>query len=143
MRNILLDTNVLLDVLLEREPHRRSSEALFAAAEAKLFRAWIAAHAITTIEYLARQQVGAARARSAMSRILRVFEVAPLDGAVLQEAIKLAFSDFEDGVTAAAALLCGCDFIVTRDLKGFRNSAVRVLSPEAMLALLASPHTEP
>jgi hypothetical protein len=55
---------------------------------------------------------------------------------VLQEALELSMPDFEDAVTAAAARIAGCELIVTRDPKGFRGSAVRSLTPEAVTPLL-------
>jgi hypothetical protein len=67
-----------------------------------------------------------------------VFGIAPVDGAVLAEALQLPFADFEDAVTAGAARLAGCECIVTRDPKGFRASPVRAFTPEAVLPLLGS-----
>jgi predicted nucleic acid-binding protein len=80
--------------------------------------------------------MGTAKARRTLTAILRVFEVAAVDGAVIHEALQLPFSDFEDAVTAAAAQLAGCECIVTRDPKGFRGSPVRSLTPEAVTPLL-------
>jgi hypothetical protein len=96
----------------------------------------LAAHAVTTIHYLIRKQMGAGKAKRVVLTILRVFGVAAVDGAVIQEALQLPFSDFEDAVSAAAARLAGCDCIVTRDPKGFRGSPVRCLTPEAVASLL-------
>ena len=96
----------------------------------------LAAHAVTTIHYLVRKEMGNIKARRIISAILRVFGVAAVDGAVVQEALQLPFSDFEDAVTAAAARLAGCECIVTRDPKGFRGSPVRSLTPEAVTPLL-------
>jgi predicted nucleic acid-binding protein len=91
---------------------------------------------VTTIHYLIRKETGSAKATRAMASILNVFEVAAVDGAVIQEALQLRFSDFEDAVTSAAARLAGCESIVTRDPKGFRGSTVRALTPEAVIPLL-------
>jgi hypothetical protein len=66
-----------------------------------------------------------------------VFGVATVDGAAVREALHLASPDFEDSVAASAAQLAGCDFIVTRDPRGFRGSPVRVLTPEVAAPLLA------
>ena len=136
MRHALVDTNVVLDVLLDRQPHVEGSAAIWAAIETGLAKGSLAAHAITTIHYLVRKELGTARAKRTVSSILRVFDVATVDGAVLQEALQLSLPDFEDSVTAAAAQLAGCDFIVTRDPKGFRGSPIRPLTPEAFLPLL-------
>jgi predicted nucleic acid-binding protein len=80
--------------------------------------------------------MGAMKTRRIVSALLRVFDVAAVNGAVVQEALELPFSDFEDAVTAAAARLAGCQYIVTRDPKGFRASPVRSLTPEAVMPLL-------
>jgi predicted nucleic acid-binding protein len=136
MRRMLVDTNVVLDVLLDRQPHVAASAAVWAAIETGAATGFLAAHAITTIHYLVRKELGGAKAKRTISAILRVFDVAAIDRSVLDEALHLSSPDFEDSVTAAAAQLAGCDFIVTRDPKGFRGSPVRPLTPEAVRPLL-------
>jgi predicted nucleic acid-binding protein len=136
MKRLLFDTNVILDVLLDRAPHVEASAASWAAVESGAAEGLLAAHAATTIHYLIRKEKGNARAKRTAAAILRVFRVAPVDGSVIQEAIELPFADFEDAVTAAAARLAGCDYIVTRDPKGFRESSLPALTPEAVLPLL-------
>jgi predicted nucleic acid-binding protein len=136
MRRILFDTNVVLDVLLDRQPYVEASSAAWAAVETGISEGMLAAHAVTTIHYLVRKEVGNTKARRIITAILRVFGVAAVDGAVVQEALQLPLSDFEDAVTAAAARLAGCECIVTRDPKGFRGSPVRALTPEAVAPLL-------
>jgi predicted nucleic acid-binding protein len=136
MKRILLDTNVVLDVLLDREPYVDASAAAWDAVETGISKGVLAAHAVTTIHYLLRKEKGNAKAKRILSGILTVFGVAAVDGAVVQEALQLPFSDFEDAVSAAAARSAGCDYIVTRDPKGFRESPVRCLTPEAVMPLL-------
>jgi predicted nucleic acid-binding protein len=136
MKRILFDTNVVLDVLLDRQPYVEASAAAWAAVETGISQGMLAAHAVTTIHYLVRKEKGNVRARRIISAILRVFGVAPVDGAVVQDALQLPFSDFEDAVTAAAGRSAGCEYIVTRDPKGFRGSPVRSLTPEALVPLL-------
>ena len=137
MKRILFDVNVVLDVLLDRQPYAEPSAAVWAAVETGISKGMLAAHAVTTIHYLIRKEMGNTKAKRTISAILRVFEVAAVDGAVVEEALQLPFSDFEDAVTAAAARLAGCECIVTRDPKGFRESPVRSLTPEAVMPLLA------
>ncbi|MGA3206086.1 MAG: PIN domain-containing protein [Bryobacteraceae bacterium] len=136
MRRILFDTNVVLDVLLDRQPHVEASAAAWEAVETGASEGMLAAHAVATIHYLVQKEKGTARAKRTVSGILRVFKVAGVDGAVIQEALESPFSDFEDAVTAAAARVAGCEYIVTRDPKGFRESPVRALTPEAFTPLL-------
>ena len=136
MKRILFDTNVVLDVLLDRQPYAEASAAAWAAVETGISEGMLAAHAVTTIHYLVRKEMGNIKARRIVTAILRVFGVAAVDGAVVQEALQLPFPDFEDAVTAAAARLAGCECIVTRDPRGFRGSPVRSLTPEAVTPLL-------
>ena len=136
MKRILFDTNVVLDVLLDRQPYVEASAAAWAAVETGISEGMLAAHAVTTIHCLVRKEMGNIKARRIISAILRVFGVATVDGAAVQEALQLPLSDFEDAVTAAAARLAGCECIVTRDPKGFRGSPVRALTPEAVTPLL-------
>ena len=136
MKRILFDTNVVLDGLLDRQPYVEASATAWAAVETGVAEGMLAAHAVTTIHYLVRKERGNAKARRIVSAILRVFGVAAVDAAVLQEALELPWPDFEDAVTAAAARTAGCEFIVTRDPKGFRGSPVRSLTPEAVTPLL-------
>ena len=136
MKRILFDTNVVLDVLLDRQPYVEASAAAWAAVETGIPEGMLAAHSVTTIHYLVRKEMGNIKARRIVSAILRVFGVAAVDGRVIQEALQLPFSDFEDAVTAASARLAGCECIVTRDPKGFRGSPVRSLTPEAVTPLL-------
>src|SRR6476620_6662540 len=122
MKRVLVDINVILDVLLDRQPHVGGSSAVWAAIETGSVEGFLAAHAVTTIHYLIQKELGAAKSRRTIAAILRVFGVAAVDGSVIQDGLNLPLSDFEDSVTAAAARLSCCDYIVTRDPKGFRGS---------------------
>ena len=136
MTRVLIDTNVVLDVFLDRQPHVAASAAVWSAIEKRQSQGLLAAHAITTIHFLARKDLGAISARRAIARLLRVFDVAPVDGPVLQDALDLSLPDFEDAVTCAAADRAGCHFIVTRDPRGFRGASASVMTPEAAIPLL-------
>jgi predicted nucleic acid-binding protein len=137
VRKILLDTNVILDVFLNRQPHVKASSAVWTAVENGFVEGMLAAHAITTIHYLVRKEHGTAAARRMVGAILRVFRVARVDADVIEDALRSPSADFEDAVTASAAVIAGCDIIVTRDPKGFRGSQVRVMTPEAAAPILS------
>ena len=136
MKRILFDVNVVLDVLLDRKPRAGGSGAVWASVEAGIAEGLLSAHAVTTIHYLAQKDIGPAKSKEIVSTLLRVFGIAPIDSAVIREALQLPCTDFEDAVTAAAARRAGCDHIVTRDPKGFRGSPVRPLTPEMAIQIL-------
>lgn len=136
MRKVLFDTNVVLDVLLDRKPFAEAGAGAWLAVETGVVRGILAAHAVTTIQYLVRKETGAARTKRIVSSILSVFGVAAVGNEILNEALQSPLSDFDDAVTAAAAQSVGCTHIVTRDPKGFRGSPVPTLPPEALMPLL-------
>lgn len=136
MKRVLLDTNIVLDVLLDRQPHVPASAAVWAAVEHGLSKGFLAAHAVTTVHYLVRKELGNQEAKRTVDLLLRVFGVAAVDRGVVEQALQRPLADFEEAVAAAAAHAAGCSCVITRDPKGFRGSAVRALTPEAVLPLL-------
>lgn len=137
MRRFLFDVNVVLDVLLDREPWADSAARLWAEVEAGRARGLLPGQGVTTIHYLMRRARGAAFADRGVSEILTVFGVAGVDARVLEAALALRFADFEDAVCAAAAVASRCDLLVTRDPAGFRGSPVEAVSPGEALARLS------
>jgi predicted nucleic acid-binding protein len=133
---ILLDTNVLLDVLLARQPHASAAAAVLGAVESKLVEGLVGATTVTTLYYLAAREVGARRARKHLEAILSLCEVAPVDAAVLRDALGLGFEDYEDAVLHEAARHARAAGIVTRDQVGFRRAELAVYAPSEILAVL-------
>ena len=140
MKRVLLDVNVILDVLLDRQPHVEGASAVWAAIERGELEGFLSAHAVTTIHYLNQRAVGLRTAREATDALLSVFDVAPVDRSVLQSALGIGCSDFEDGVMAAAARKARCDAIVTRNTRDFKRSPVRAFTPSETMALLGVIH---
>lgn len=131
-----LDTNILLDVLLLRRPHYAASEQVCAAVETGRVQGMLAAHAVTTIFYLLRKELGNVRARHTITRLLQIFKVAGIDEKVIRGALLIDTPASEDAVAAAAAGQAERDFVVSRDPRGFRHSKLRVLAAEAVVAML-------
>ena len=136
MKRLLLDVNVVLDVLLDRRPFAGVASGVWSAVEEGQATGLVSAHAVTTLHYLNAREVGPRQARETTEALLSVFEVAPVDGPVLNSALALGWRDFEDAVTAAAARQATCDALVTRNPRDFKGSPVRVLTPAETLAWL-------
>ena len=138
MTRVLLDVNVVLDVLLDRKPFAEDSAAVWSAVELGRAKGLLSAHAVTTLHYLNSRAVGPRAARETTDALLSVFDVAAVDGRVLDAALALGWTDFEDAVTAAAARRAKCDAIVTRNPRDFKGAHVRVLAPAEAAAWLAA-----
>lgn len=133
---VLLDTDVILDVLLQREPHVAQCAAVWAAIEEGYAEGAVAAHAITTIHYIVGRSVGANRASEIVMLILKVLSIAGVSSSVISTSVRLDWPDFQDAITASAALEAGCDLIVTRDIAGFSRSPIKAMTPRAALAAM-------
>jgi predicted nucleic acid-binding protein len=136
--NVLFDTNVILDVLLEREPHVGPASKLFALVDNGRIRGSICATTATTVYYIAAKDFGARRARDQIHELLGMFEIAPVDKDVLDRALDIDFSDYEDAVLHEAARAFGATAIVTRDRDDFANSAIPAFDPYELLAAVAA-----
>jgi predicted nucleic acid-binding protein len=132
----LIDLNVILDVFQQREQFYVTSARVLACAEARLFEGWIAAHSVTTLFYLIAKYRSAERARVAVSDLMNILSVAAVDGTAIQQALTLPYSGFEDAVQMAAAIQAGVQYLVTRDIRGYRSGPLPVLQPVEFLALL-------
>jgi predicted nucleic acid-binding protein len=135
---ILLDTNIVLDVLMDRMPFADFAVELFSKVENGTIIGYLCGTTITTVYYLASKAVGAARAQEEIRKILNLFEVAPVNRYVLEAALVADFSDFEDAVIHEAACHVGADAIVTRNQKDFKKSRIPVYSSEEMAKILSS-----
>jgi predicted nucleic acid-binding protein len=131
VRSVLFDANILLDVLLRREPLHVASGLCLRRARAEGIDIYVAAHSVTTVVYIATRDLGASAATSAVRRMLEGLKVAAFTDDTIRSAFGLAFPDFEDAVTYVAALGAGVEAIVTRDARRFSQSELPVASPEA------------
>lgn len=134
---LLIDTNVVLDVLLEREPFAEHARRLWAQVESGKVEGLLAAHSVTTVWYLAAEARTRAFAREVVSLVAEVFGVAAVDSGVMRRALRLDLADFGDAVCAAAAEGAGCDLLVTRNGKDYRQSPVAAVDPMTALAVIA------
>lgn len=133
---ILIDLNVVVDALNRREPFFEASAAVLAAAESGRIEGWLAAHSVTTLFYLIARNTSPAAARVHLTRLEQFLKIAAVDGRTIEQALALPYKDFEDAVQMMAAVHAGVEYVVTRDLSGFKVGPLPVLSPPELLAML-------
>lgn len=129
---ILFDTNVVLDLLLDREPFSDTAARLFSRVDEGDLSGFISATTVTTVHYLARKTVGDRRARREIGNLMDLFDVAPVNLTVLEGALESKFTDFEDAVMYHAALNVNADGIVTRNAGDFKRATIPVYAPEEL-----------
>ncbi len=132
---VLIDTNIVLDFLQEREPFVENAARLFERIDAGEIEGFIAATTITNIYYIIRRIAGRVVAQDAIAQVLNDLTICAVNLEILEQALALNFEDFEDAVQYACAVLHGVDAIVTRDASGFISAEIPVVLPEEIDAI--------
>ena len=131
---VLVDTNVVLDVLLDRQPFANVAAEIFALVEESRIEGLLCATTVTTVDYLLGQALPPDKARDALQRLLDLFEIAPVNRPVLEQALRSRVTDFEDAVMEQAGRLAAVDAITTRNVSDFVKSSVTVFDPKELVA---------
>ena len=132
---VFLDTNILLDVLLDRKPFCEPSSKLWRLAECGRIEAVISAISINNVFYIVRKYAGKDAAQRTVEVMNVNFSVFPLTQDIIGRAIAAKLPDFEDSIQFFSAVACEADYIITRNAKDFPQDSIPVLSPAAFLGL--------
>jgi predicted nucleic acid-binding protein len=126
---VLLDSDVVLDFLLERAPFSEVAGELFELIAQGACSGYVSGITPINVFYLMRKAKGIDKARQATSDLLIAVRVCPITQIVLEAAFALSFTDYEDAVQHASATAAGLDAIVTRNLEDYKNASLPVYSP--------------
>jgi len=135
MKRVLLDTNVILDIALMREPHYASAVAIFERIDAQGIEASMTASSVTDIYYIAKKEKGHADAIGFVRSLIRVVHVLGVDREIIEMALDSEMKDFEDAVQASAASVQGISMVITRNKDDFATSGMDVYTPKEFLSL--------
>lgn len=128
---LLIDTNVILDVLLKREPFYPAAIEVLELTKLDNVQEYVSASAITDIYYLAcRQLKSKEQARELLKKLLAIVSIAGVSEQEIKEALELEWNDFEDSVQYSVAFLQGMDAVITRNLNDYKKSEIPVWKPE-------------
>lgn len=135
---VLFDTDVTLDLLLDRKPFSDTVALLFSRVEKGEIEGYLCATTITTIHYLASKILGSKKAKSSINKLLSFMNVAAVDQKVIKGALEGKGRDFEDEVISQAALSAKVNVIITRNIKDFKNSEVPAYLPNEFIKVLSA-----
>lgn len=133
---VLVDTNVVLDQLLQREPWYSEAQPFWHARDAGLIVAYLPVSVLTDIYYISRKQVGNAQAKAAVARCLGEFGLIAIYRETAEAALALPGNDFEDNVQIVCAQTAGLELIVTRNTADFAQSPVPAVEPAQVVSRL-------
>lgn len=128
---LLLDINILLDVALQRPGEPATSQVIARCGHEH--EAWLAWHSVATLAYLIERQHSALQARDFVRSLLVWADVAVTQRSDAQQALDWPVPDYEDALQAAAAVACGAQIILTRNVRDFKGSPVAAMTPEGFI----------
>ena len=135
--NILIDTNVALDILLNRQPGYINAALIFSMTKQKTIESYISASAITDIFYIARKELGKKPTKEALKTLLNVFRPAAVTDSHIFQALDMDWDDFEDSVQYTVGKSLAVDYIVTRNVQDFSFGLIPAVTPEHFIQAVA------
>jgi predicted nucleic acid-binding protein len=133
---VLIDTDVLIDVALDRRPFSDSAGRLLDAVQERHADGYVAWHSISNFYYMVAPRKGSPRAKEFIHDLLQFVDVSLTGTRDVFYAIRLPMADFEDALQSAAAVPCHADVIATRNFRDYKNSPVPARTPQAVLAAM-------
>lgn len=134
---VLIDTNIIMDVLANREGFAEPASQLFKLCEVGQVQGIVYALSIANIAYIMRKELDRSQIEEVISKLGSIFTIADMKADDLKKAAALPMDDFEDALQSVCASRMKADFIVTRNLKDFKNSKVMAIKPSELIERLS------
>ena len=133
---LLIDANILLDVLQNREPHVENSSVIWKLCESEKAKGYVSALTFANLVYILRKELDPVQIEKILRSLSLIFEFADLTASDLSKAAELQWDDYEDALQSVAAERLHVDFIITRNVKDFKASRVIAFSPDELISRL-------
>lgn len=131
---VFLDTNILLDVLIRREPFFSAAASIWTLAEKNKIRAYISAISFSNVFYLARKYGGKAIAGQSVKSMNAVFNTVAVDRQIIEASIQSGLEDFEDAIQFQCAKRCRAKILITRNPKHFPDNELTIMSSDQFVS---------
>lgn len=132
----LVDANILLDVLMNRQPHVTDSANIWKLCETGQAEGYISSLTFANLIYIMRKEINPKGIEIILDKLSLIFHFADLTSSDLISAAKLQWNDFEDAVQCVTAKRLNADYIITRNVKDFKESDIIAITPTNMLKLI-------
>lgn len=134
MRNVFVDTNILIDLLADRPPFSKFAIAIFDLAEKHKVKLFTSSHSYARTHYLLKKYMGEKELREILYSLLDFIDIISIDLSIIKKSLLSKHKDFEDAIQIfAAGSIKSLDFIVTRNIKDFKDAGVTVLPPDELI----------
>jgi predicted nucleic acid-binding protein len=134
MKRVFVDTNIIVDLIADRQPFSKFAIEIFEKAERNEVQLFTSSHSITTTHYLLKKYLEEKKLRDVIYNVLEYVQIIAIDQDIIKKGLKSKHKDFED----ALQMLCAyniekLDYIVTRNIKDFKNSEIPAFPPDELL----------
>lgn len=131
---LLIDANILLDVLQNREPHVQASSVVWKLCETEKAKGYVSALTFANLVYIMRKELDPKKIEETLKAVSLIFEFADFNVSDLTHAAELEWDDFEDAVQSVTAERVHADYIITRNVRDFAKSKVVAFTPSELIA---------
>lgn len=132
---VLIDTNVIIDFLVNREPYAKEAVHILELCSDKKIEGHIAAHTISNLFFILRKNYSISHRKEMISALCNIFEISSIDkNKIIQSTLNDSFNDFEDCLQFECAKEVNADYIITRNPSDFINSSIKVIEPKDFLS---------
>jgi len=136
---LLIDTNVILDWILKRQPFHQDATYIVDLCMHRKIRGYLTVHTVLNAFYITRKDLMLTERRDLSRLLCNRFEIIGVNREQILNALDaINFKDIEDGLQMQCAEENNLDYIITRDIKDFQNSKVKVILPEDFIAMWKS-----
>lgn len=135
MQKLFIDTNIVVDLLAQREPFYSESALLFSRADKKKIKLGVSSLTIANIHYILQQQMSASKAKMVLRKLKLIVDIYPLDNKIISLALNDdMFTDFEDALQYFTAIEHKQDAIITRNVKDYKKSQLPIHTAKEYLS---------
>lgn len=131
---LLIDANILLDVLSNRQEFIKESSLIWKLCETAQLKGYVSTLSIANLVYIMRKELDAKKIEEVISLLGMIFEFVELSTADIMTASKMGWRDFENAIQSSTAQRIYADYIITRNVKGYSGSKVPAYTPGELLA---------
>ncbi len=125
---VFVDTDIIYDVLANREPFYSSAAKLLSLADEGRITITVSALSFVNIHYLISKQLTSEKAKQVLRTFRVLIQIAPIDEKIIDLALNSDFKDFEDAIQYYCALESECQVLLTRNLKDFKTAKIPVMT---------------
>lgn len=136
MNKVFIDTDVILDVIFERNPHAKTSHLILGLAESNKIKGFTSSLVMANCYYIIESKYSKQKAKNSIQTLKSFIKILPVTGKELEESLNSKFDDFEDGIQYFVSLNNNIQIIITRNIKDYKHATCEVYSPKEYLSLL-------